>query len=304
MILIKEKKEDFPYDVTMFWEFFRWERHKLGHIYLQCFPNGKLYAGQTVNIYKRMGDYRRCSGNNPHHTSALKKHEWEKVRVLTIKCPIYMLDSIEIFLISYYKLMNPNNGYNKTSGGHNNWYVSEETRKLRGKRSKEAWAQNPQRRLDQTIRQSGKKNHMFNKKWTKTADQIAKTSGNNNWQSKIPKNEHPLNGKKQTPRHIAKRTGQGKGNSGKFGQEHPAYGKKKTVEQIAKISGKNNINFGKVEALSHCAKPVCVFGTVYPAAICASNYLRIKYAPRREDNFIPNWIRANKNQSFYIDKWP
>ena len=51
--------EYLPYDVTMFWEFFRWERYNIGHIYLQCFPNGKLYAGQTIQIVGRIGQYRR-----------------------------------------------------------------------------------------------------------------------------------------------------------------------------------------------------------------------------------------------------
>ena len=128
MLVTYEDDDYFPYDVTMFWEFFRWERYKLGHIYLQCFKNGKLYAGQSIQIIGRMREYRNGKGSNPHHTKAIKNHGWSNVNVWTIKCPWYMLDTIEIFLIEYYDLTNPHKGYNKTTGGRKNWTHSKETR--------------------------------------------------------------------------------------------------------------------------------------------------------------------------------
>ena len=87
-MLVAHKDDDFfPYDVTMFWEFFRWEQYKIGHIYLQCFKNGKLYAGQSIQITSRMRKYSNGKGSNPHHTNAIKHHGWTNVNVLTIKCP-------------------------------------------------------------------------------------------------------------------------------------------------------------------------------------------------------------------------
>ena len=69
--------EYLPYDVTMFWMFFRWERYNLGHIYLQCFPTGNLYAGQTIRLEKRMYMYSRGYGSNPHHLNAIKYHGYK-----------------------------------------------------------------------------------------------------------------------------------------------------------------------------------------------------------------------------------
>ena len=81
MLVTYKDDEYFPYDVTMFWEFFRWEQYKIGHIYLQCFQNGKLYAGQTKRIIGRMREYSRGYGSNPHHTNAIKHHGWSNERV-------------------------------------------------------------------------------------------------------------------------------------------------------------------------------------------------------------------------------
>jgi len=121
--------EQFPYDVTMFWEFFRWEQFNIGHIYLQQFPNGKLYAGQSIRLMGRLNDYSRGqSGSNKHHMRAIKKYGWSNVIVLTISCPRYLLDIIETFLIEYYNLTNPDKGYNKTSGGRKNYSFSKESR--------------------------------------------------------------------------------------------------------------------------------------------------------------------------------
>ena len=82
MIDNTEKNDDklIPYDVTMFWEFYRWERYKLGDIYLQIFPNGKMYAGQTTNRSGRFAQYKRQIGSNFHHTNALKINTFERVK--------------------------------------------------------------------------------------------------------------------------------------------------------------------------------------------------------------------------------
>jgi Zn-finger protein len=108
-------------------ESYRYERHIFGSIYLQVFPSGKLYAGQTVNYSKRMSKYKRNNGSNPHHTSALKLYGFDKVHTIRCFCPIYLMDTIETFLIEFYDLTNRNNGYNKTSGGRKHWKHSSET---------------------------------------------------------------------------------------------------------------------------------------------------------------------------------
>ena len=50
------------------------------------------------------------SGSNPHHSNAIKRHGWENVGILTMECPWYLLDKIEVFLIAFYELMDPKKG--------------------------------------------------------------------------------------------------------------------------------------------------------------------------------------------------
>ena len=52
----------FVLDNIMYWEAFRWERYKLGHIYLQLFPNNKMYVGQTINYDIRVYSYKNNKG--------------------------------------------------------------------------------------------------------------------------------------------------------------------------------------------------------------------------------------------------
>jgi group I intron endonuclease len=107
------------------------ERVCSGNIYLQVFPNRKLYAGQTINLYNRMKAYKRHEGSNKHHTNALKLYGFDNVHIISQKVPRYLMDSIEIFLISFYNLTESIYGYNKTTGGRSNGYkLSKETRKL------------------------------------------------------------------------------------------------------------------------------------------------------------------------------
>jgi group I intron endonuclease len=321
-MLIQKKEYEIPYDVTMFWEFFRWERFKIGHIYLQRFPNGKLYAGQSIRIVGRMRSYRNGSGANPHHSRAIEKHGWSNVNVMTVKCPWYLLDKIEIFLIAYHDLMNPKKGYNKQSGGRKSWTVSKEMRAARSVANKAAWAREPQRRIDQSIRfsgensylfgkfgpshpafgttrtpeqrsdmsfaQMGEKNTVFGKTWTKTPEDVAKTSGEN----------HGMYGKTHTVESRSKMSGENNHMTGKFGELHHLFGTKRTPEQIANISGENHGMYGKIGALSPISKPICVFGKVYPCSQDASDDLRADHAPNNKGNFIKDkWPYAKKRQS-------
>jgi len=282
--------EYFPYDVTMFWLFFHWERYNIGHIYLQCFPNGKLYAGQTTQLEKRMGNYSRGQGSNPHHSNAIQFHGWANVNVLTIECPRYMLDTVEKFLIEYYDLTVPDKGYNKTTGGRKKWSHSKETRVKMSASNSEAWERDTQRRAEQTIRMSGENNPWFGKTGA----------------------DHPLFGYKKTPEQLARISGENNSMFGKTGTDHHLFGTKRNPKQVAKILGENNGMFGKTGAdhpmfgktgADHPrSKPVCVFGNVYPAALLASNALRAEHAPHNKHNFIVHWTRVKKHMpyTFYV----
>ena len=162
-----------PYDITMATEAYRYERFIFGSIYLQRFPSGKLYAGQTINYMKRMSKYKHNGGSNPHHTAALKKYGFDSVYTIRCNCPMYLMDAIETFLIEFYDLTNRNNGYNKNSGGRKYWKHSLETRsKIRQARAKQVFTQEMRehKRLsflgDKNINfgKTGEKHHSFGKK--------------------------------------------------------------------------------------------------------------------------------------------
>lgn len=127
-------EEHFRLDFVMVNRSYVHEWNDRGWVYMQVFPHGKMYAGQSINIDRRFGDYRRHSGSNPHHTNALKKYGWENVRKIVVKVPKFLLDRVETELIELYDLMDPDKGYNKTSGGRTNGYrLSTETRKKIGR---------------------------------------------------------------------------------------------------------------------------------------------------------------------------
>lgn len=121
-------EEQFVLDNVMYWEAFRWEQLNAGHIYIQKFPGGKKYAGQTTDLDARFRQYRNLRGNNPHHTRALKKHGWDKVKVAYMRCPKYLLDDVEIFVIDFFNLTDTTIGYNKTSGGRRGYRFTKEVR--------------------------------------------------------------------------------------------------------------------------------------------------------------------------------
>ena len=289
LFFIQMETEEIPYDVTMFWEFYRWEQYKMGDIYLQIFPNGKMYAGQTIDFDGRISKYRINQGSNKHHSNAIKYHGWNNVDVLRIACPWYLLDTIEIFLISYYDLMNSDKGYNKTSGGRKFWKFSDELRAQLSASQKASFTKYPGRAAAHSTRTSGKNNpnwgnrgHLafcYGKTWKKTTEQIAKVSGVNHWTTKIAPEEHPCSG----DNHWAKKI---------LPSEHPRRGQKQTPQAIQNKSG---IKHGQ-------ASPVCVFGIVYPTCRDASNSLRDKYKQRGD--FIKSWTSTNKHKlyTFRISK--
>ena len=79
-------------------------------------------------------------------------------------------------------------------------------------------------------------------------------------------------------------------------------GKTRTIEHCAKISA--TLKGTRMGALNPNAKPVCIFGNVYPSASIASNALRAEHAPDSNYNFIVDWIRTPKHKpyTFYVTK--
>lgn len=332
-MIVANTEHTFILDNVMFLESYRYTRNILGYIYLQKFPSGKLYAGQTINFYNRIKQYKRNKGNNDHHTNAFKKYNFTNVTVVYQQCPLYLLNIVETFLIEFYNLTNSMFGYNKTTGGRKGYTVSDETRaKL-------------------SLRQIGEKNHMFGirgvkhhrfgKKFKKTPEQNAKTMGENNPMFGKRGELSPNFGRKKTEEELAKMSermsgennpmfgkkgelspiyGENNGMFGKTGEQNPFFGKQHTVESRAKMSeklaGENSPWFGRKHTKetrakqsekqkgekNHSAKPVCVFGKLYGAGSVASDILRDVCDTKSNGNFIKSWVQRKSDVAFYVDK--
>lgn len=104
-------------------------------IYKLTSPSGSIYVGQSLNLKKRLGEYRRlaCVGQ-PKIFNAISKYGWKNIRVdilwQTKKANRYRnikttLDAIEKYAIRKYDCVA--NGYNSRGGGTNGYTHSKET---------------------------------------------------------------------------------------------------------------------------------------------------------------------------------
>ncbi|AGE57539.1 GIY-YIG catalytic domain-containing endonuclease [Acanthocystis turfacea Chlorella virus NTS-1] len=281
MSLISE--ESFVMDNVMFWEAFRWERLDAGHIYIHKFPGGKMYAGQTINLNRRFGEYRNLRGSNPHHTRALKHYGVDTMKVSFALCPKYLLDAVETFVIRFFNLTDVTKGYNKTTGGNKGYRHSKETR------------------MKMSVAKSGERHHFFGKtlsEETRTKLSIANSGENNYWFGK----SHAVETRAKISAAIS---GENNPNFGKtFSEETRSKisksmtGKKRTEETSVKMSvakqGENNPK----------SKPICAFGKLYDTASNASNTLREVCDTKDKGNFMSRWVgnKKHKHNVFYVTK--
>jgi len=280
MLLLPE--EEFVLDNVMFWESYRWETFDRGHIYMQKFPSGKLYVGQTIDINDRFRKYKRLVGSNPHHTNALKKHGWDNVMVEIVSCPKYLLDAIEIFLIGFMDLMDPDKGYNKQSGGrHNGYHMSLETRTKISESN--AGENNPMygRRGDLSPI-FGEKHPMYGRR-----GELSPVLGEKNG----------MYGKKHTDearQMMSEKCANPGEKNGMFNKNHTNEAKQKMSEAAKKRTGEK----------SSRGIAVCVFGKLYGSASIASDMLREECDTISNGNFIKAWAKSKKHKEycFYVTK--
>lgn len=277
----------------MFWESYRWEQCDRGDIYLQIFPNGKMYAGQTINIKNRLKPYKRNQGSNSHHTNALKKYDWSNVKLLSISCPKYLLDMVENYLIAFYHLTNKEIGYNKTTGGSMG-YCHNSSTKLKISMSKIGITHTVEARANMSMSRKGIKNGFFGKKHKN--DTIEK------WSLTKSGENNPMFNRKHTPESLTKISNAHKNKCVSLETRAKLsvanIGKKHTLESLVKMST------SKIGILNSSAKPICVFGKLYPAAVIASDILRKEYKTKNKGNFVKELTKTKKHRYtvFYVSK--
>jgi group I intron endonuclease len=288
-LLYKMEVSNFVLDDVMFLESYRYARQEFGYVYLQKFPSDKLYAGQTINFSNRMKQYKKNKGNNDHHTNALKKYDFDNVVIAYQQCPLYLLDTVEIFLIAFFDLTDNKKGYNKTTGGRKGYRVSAETRALlsAGRIGEKNYMYGIK----------GVNHHRFGKKFKKTPEQIAKTSGENNYMFGKKGKLSPSFGRKKTDEELANMSVRMIGeNNPMFGNGHLTSGER---NGMFGIKGIDNPTYGDKNGQS---KQICAFGKLYGSASVASNTLREVCDTKSKGNFMKDWIRSKPDVAFYVTK--
>ena len=93
--------------------------------------NGKIYIGQTIkSLAERWGQHCR-SKKNTFFSRAIQKYGKENFTVeqIDVACDRDELDKKEQYWIAYFDSMNPQKGYNLTSGGFTNKHISDDVKK-------------------------------------------------------------------------------------------------------------------------------------------------------------------------------
>lgn len=82
--------------------------------------NGKVYIGQSVDIARRWKDHRKAINSDLPLYRAMRKYGKDNFIFEVIEeCSQKELDEKEIYWIKFYDSLNPDKGYNLSSGGSN-----------------------------------------------------------------------------------------------------------------------------------------------------------------------------------------
>ena len=123
-------------------------------VYIHVFPNQKVYVGITrqsvEDRWKNGRSYVRCVSVD----RAIKKYGWENIKHEVIRVVETKEDAerLEKLFIYKYGSNDPRFGYNLTSGGGAKYGLSEESREKIGRKNREIWASDPQKRADASSR--------------------------------------------------------------------------------------------------------------------------------------------------------
>ena len=94
----------------------------IGIYAIQNMVNGKIYIGQSINIENRWSQEQKMKRINIHLLRSIQKYGLEKFSFYILEeCKKEDLNYKEKFYIKLYHSLNPDFGYNKTSGGDSSY---------------------------------------------------------------------------------------------------------------------------------------------------------------------------------------
>lgn len=108
---------------------------KIIGIYKITSPSGKIYIGQSKDIYSRWKSYRSiiCNGQ-PKLYNSLKKYGWNEHLKEIFQCLESELNSHEVYYIDLFQTFNSKHGMNLRSGGEVSKFSDESRLKMSLKR--------------------------------------------------------------------------------------------------------------------------------------------------------------------------
>lgn len=125
-----------------------------GYIYKLISPSGKCYIGQTVNLKRRLSDYK-----NFHHCEKQKKlfnairkygfenFQWEIIEFINIESKQELQKKLNELEISYIKLFNSiDNGYNICKGG-DQYKLGVKTSEETKQKQRDSWTTEKRKKL-------------------------------------------------------------------------------------------------------------------------------------------------------------
>lgn len=128
-------------------------------IYKITNPKGCIYIGQSINIKRRLNEYKKHNGcgTNTKLLNSLKKYGFASHKIEIVQqCEKEKLNELEIFYIDLFQSFNREKGMNLHSGG-NNHVISDETReKLRKSHlGQVAWNKGLTKNTDERLKKQG-----------------------------------------------------------------------------------------------------------------------------------------------------
>lgn len=102
---------------------------KICGIYKITSPSGKIYIGQSVNIFKRKSKYKKLSCHQqPKIYNSINKHGWDRHKFEIIQeCNPEQLNELEKYYVDLFQSFNNKSGMNLKDGGGSKVKHSKET---------------------------------------------------------------------------------------------------------------------------------------------------------------------------------